>query len=161
MAALEAVVHVQGPQGQRQIAFADFHRLPGTTPQIDTNLHKGELITAIELPPPVATPAKSCYLKIRDRRSYAFALVSVAAMIQTGGGSIRDVRIALGGVAHKPWRVPAAEHALVGKQPGEAAYRDAAEIILRGAHPYRHNAFKVELAKRAIVRALTTAESRS
>lgn len=162
MAALDAIVHVQGPQGaKRQLPFEEFHRLPGNTPQIDTNLHKGELITAIELPPPMRAPSKACYLKIRDRRSYAFALVSVAAVVQTDGGSIKEARIALGGVAHKPWRVPAAEHALVGKPPGEAAYKEAAEIVLRGAHPYRHNTFKVELAKRAIVRALTTAESRS
>jgi xanthine dehydrogenase YagS FAD-binding subunit len=162
MAALDATVHVQGPQGAaRQIPFAEFHRLPGNTPQIDTNLRRGELITAIELPPPMAMPAKSCYLKIRDRRSYAFALVSVAALIHTEGGTIKDARIALGGVAHKPWRVPAAERLLAGKPPGEAAYREAAEAIVKGAHPYRHNAFKVELAKRAVVRALTEAESRS
>jgi xanthine dehydrogenase YagS FAD-binding subunit len=157
MAALDATVHVQRPQGQRQIPFAEFHRLPGTTPQIDTNLHKGELITAIELPPPIA--GGSHYLKIRDRRSYAFALVSVAAIVQTEGGNIKQARIALGGVAHKPWRVPAAEHALTGKPAGETAYKEAAEIALRGAHPYQHNAFKVALAKRAIVRALTAAQT--
>jgi xanthine dehydrogenase YagS FAD-binding subunit len=160
MAALEAVVHVQGPQGARQIPFAEFHRLPGVTPQIDTNLRRGELITSIELPAPMKEPARSCYLKIRDRRSYAFALVSVAAVLETEGGRIKEARIALGGVAHKPWRVPAAEQVLVGKQAGEEAYKQSAEILLRGARPHQHNAFKVELAKRAVVRALTSAEAR-
>jgi xanthine dehydrogenase YagS FAD-binding subunit len=157
MAALDATVHVVGPQGKRQIPFADFHRLPGVTPQIDTNLHRGELITAIELPAPLQ--GNQHYLKVRDRRSYAFALVSVAAVLQTDGNTIKEARIALGGVAHKPWRVPAAEKALIGKPAGEAAYKEAADILLHGAHPYRHNKFKVELAHRAIVRALTAAQT--
>lgn len=160
MAALEAVVNVQGPQGKRRIPFSEFHRLPGATPQIDTNLNAGELITSIDLPP-VAAPSRAYYLKVRDRRSYAFALVSVAAILQIDNGSIKQARIALGGVAHKPWRVPAAEHALTGKQPGEAAYKEAANLLLAGAHPHEHNAFKVEMAKRAVIRALTVAESRS
>jgi len=160
MAALEAVVNVQGPQGKRRIAFADFHRLPGSTPQFDTNLHPGELITSIDLPP-VVGPTRAHYLKVRDRRSYAFALVSVAAMLRIDNGTIADARLALGGVAHKPWRVPRAEHFLTGKQPGEAAYKEAANLLLAGAHTYSHNAFKVEMAKRAVVRALTVAESRS
>jgi xanthine dehydrogenase YagS FAD-binding subunit len=160
MAALDASVQVQGPQGKRQIPFAEFYRLPGTTPQIDTNLHRGELITSIDLPP-MAGPVRSRYLKVRDRQSYAFALVSVAAVLQFDGDTIKEARIALGGVAHKPWRVPAAEHTLAGKRPNQAMYMAAAEIILRGAHPYRYNAFKVEMARRAVVRALTVAESRS
>ena len=157
LAALEAVVQVQGPGGTRSIPMADFHRLPGATPQIDTNLKPGELITAVDLPAmPYAT--RSHYLKVRDRNSYAFALVSVAAVLDIdAGGTIRHARLALGGVAHKPWRVVAAEKVLEGKKPGEAAYREAAEIVVRGAVPHHYNAFKVELARRSVVRALKTA----
>jgi xanthine dehydrogenase YagS FAD-binding subunit len=156
LAALEAVVQVHGPRGSRSIPMADFHRLPGTTPQRDTNLEPGELITAIDLPAiPFAT--RSHYLKVRDRNSFAFALVSVAAVLDLDpGGTIRQARIALGGVAHKPWRSPAAEQALVGKPPGEAAWRAAADELLRGAQPQRDNAFKVDLARRSIARALAT-----
>jgi xanthine dehydrogenase YagS FAD-binding subunit len=156
LAALEAVVQVHGPRGDRSIPMADFHRLPGTTPQRDTNLEPGELITAIDLP---AMPfaARSHYLKVRDRNSFAFALVSVAAVLDLdAGGTIREARIALGGVAPKPWRSPAAEQALVGKPPGEAAWRAAADELLRGAQPQRDNAFKVDLARRSIARALAT-----
>ena len=159
LAALEARVHVQGASGERQIPMADFHRLPGETPQFDTTLKHGELITAIELPPPAAN-AQSYYLKVRDRNSYAFALVSVAALLTLDNGTIREARFALGGVAHKPWRVPAAEKALIGKKPTDAAFRAAAEIALHGARPYQHNGFKVELAKRSIVRAMSVAASR-
>ncbi|MDQ6676203.1 MAG: xanthine dehydrogenase family protein subunit M [Acidobacteriota bacterium] len=161
LAALEAVVLVDGPKGSRRIPIADFHRLPGNTPEIDTNLQQGELITAIELPPYPAAARHWNYTKVRDRASYAFALVSVAAVLDLDGNRIRGARIALGGVAHKPWRVPAAEQALVGKQPDEAAYRAAAALAVRDAVPYPHNAFKVELAQRAIVRALTNAASRA
>ena len=156
LAALEAVVQVRGPQGERSIPMSEFHRLPGDTPQQDTNLARGELITAIDLP---ATPSarRSHYLKVRDRASYAFALVSVAAVLDVdGSGNVREARMALGGVAHKPWRVPEAEQALRGRKPDEAAYRAAADIVVRGAKPYRDNAFKVELAKRTIVRTLAT-----
>lgn len=159
LAAIGATIQVQGPGGTRQIPMADFHRLPGTTPQFDTDLHEGELITSIDLP---ATPAarRSCYIKVRDRNSYAFALVSAAALIDVADGKIREARVALGGVAHKPWRNPAAERALVG-QPAEApAFRSLADALLHGAKTYPHNAFKVELAKRAVVRALTTAAAR-
>ena len=114
LAALEAKVHVTGPAGERTIAFADFHRLPGDTPQIDTNLQPGEIVTAIELPA-AGFAANYSYLKIRDRLSYAFALVSVAAALELEGGRIKEARLALGGVAHKPWRDPAAEAALRGK----------------------------------------------
>ena len=116
LAALEAIVHVSGSKGDRAIPFADFHRLPGDTPQIDTNLARDEIIIAIELPPE-GFPSNYSYLKIRDRLSYAFALVSVAAGLKIEGGAIKDARVALGGVAHKPWRVPDAERRLVGQQP--------------------------------------------
>ncbi len=155
--ALDAAVQVKGPQGERSIPMAEFHRLPGDSPQIDTNLHPGELITAIDLP---AMPyaKRSTYLKARDRNSYAFALVSVAAVLDVdGGGSVREARITLGGVAHKPWRAVRAEKALTGKKPHEATLRAAAEAELHDAKPYHDNAFKVELARRSIVRAVTTA----
>ena len=157
LAALEAVIQVSGPQGERSIPIAEFHRLPGSTPQVDTNLQPGELITAIDLPPlPFAT--RSTYLKTRDRNSYAFALVSVAAAIDLDASqTIKNVRVALGGVAHKPWRVPAAERSLVGKKVGEAAFQEAANLMLQGAKGYGHNDFKVELARRSVVRALSDA----
>jgi xanthine dehydrogenase YagS FAD-binding subunit len=156
LAALEATVHVSGSKGDRSIAFADFHRLPGDTPQIDTNLARDEIIIAIELPTE-GFPRNYSYLKIRDRLSYAFALVSVAAGLKLEGGEIREARVALGGVAHKPWRVPAAEQRLVGQQPSGEAFAAAADIILQGAIGFAHNSFKIELARRAIVRALEQA----
>ncbi len=156
LAALDAVVRVRGPQGERRIAFTDFHRLPGNTPQQDTNLGAGELITAVDLPPsPFAEHAH--YLKVRDRASYAFALVSVAAALDLRGGAVRNARVVLGGVAHKPWRSIDAENALIGKPLNAASLQDAAAVALHGAQPYRHNAFKVELARRALIRALQTA----
>jgi xanthine dehydrogenase YagS FAD-binding subunit len=156
LAALDAVVRVRGPQGERRIAFADFHRLPGNTPQQDTNLGAGELITAVDLPPsPFAEHAH--YLKVRDRASYAFALVSVAAALDLRGGTVRNARIVLGGVAHKPWRSIDAENALIGKSLGAASLQDAAAAALHGAQPYRHNGFKVELARRTLIRALQKA----
>jgi xanthine dehydrogenase YagS FAD-binding subunit len=159
LAALRAVVRVRGPGGERAIPMAEFHRLPGDTPQRDTTLERGELVTAVDLPrSPFA--AKAHYLKVRDRASYAFALVSVAAAIDAADGAdgvVRDAAIALGGVAHKPWRVPEAERALVGRPLGPEPMRTAADLLLQGARPYPHNAFKVELARRSIVRALTVA----
>ncbi|MCI0911520.1 FAD binding domain-containing protein [Pseudomonas putida] len=156
LAALDAVVHVQGRAGTRQIPFADFHRLPGDTPQHDNHLSADELITAIELPPPeFAQHAR--YLKIRDRASYAFALVSVAAALKLDGEVIQDARVALGGVAHKPWRDRAVEMTLQGQKVSEALFDRAAQAWLQAAQPLSHNAFKVELAKRAIVRALNEA----
>ena len=129
MAALDAVVRVQGPKGERTIPFADFHRLPGDTPNVETNLQPNELITAVDLPAiPFAT--RSHYLKVRDRASYAFALVSVAAALEMEGGQIKSARIALGGVAHKPWRADKAEQALVGKAPNDQSFRAAAEAEL-------------------------------
>lgn len=154
LAALDAVVEVESPQGQRQIPFADFHRLPENTPQQDTNLEPGELITAVILPP-VSFAKSGVYLKIRDRASYSFALVSVAAAVNLEGEQIRAVRLAMGGVAHKPWRATAAEEFLIGKSADVATFTQAAEIALQGAKSLTHNAYKIELAKRGIRRALT------
>ena len=154
LAALEAIVRVRGPNGEREIAFGNFHRLPGDTPERDTNLAPGELIIAVDLP---AMPfaARSHYLKVRDRASYAFALVSVAALDLGPGKRINDVRIALGGVAHKPWRALAAEKQLTGQEASEKTFRDAAEAELAPAKSYKYNSFKIELAKRSIVQALS------
>jgi len=156
LAALDAEVHVQGPQGERRIAFADFHRLPGEAPERDNTLVEGELITAVELPAQ-GFAAHSSYLKVRDRASYAFALVSVAAALDMEGTTVRSARIAMGGVAHKPWRKAEAEAVLVGRPPDEAAFAAAADALLGGASGFEHNAFKIELGRRAIVRALTDA----
>jgi xanthine dehydrogenase YagS FAD-binding subunit len=156
LAMLEAKVHVTGASGNREIAFADFHRLPGDTPQRDTNLNAGEIITAVELPPK-GFATHYTYLKIRDRLSYAFALVSVAVGLELDGDTIRDSRFALGGVAHKPWRDPQAEAALHGQPATAATFARAADLMLRGAKGYEHNAFKIDLARRCIIRALTQA----
>jgi len=156
LAALEAKVHVAGPAGERTIAFADFHRLPGDTPQIDTNLDPNEMITAIELPAQ-GFAANYSYLKIRDRLSYAFALVSVAAALELEGDRIKEARLALGGVAHKPWRNLEAEAAMRGKTAKAPAFAEAADVLLRDAKGFAHNAFKIDLARRAIIRTLTQA----
>jgi xanthine dehydrogenase YagS FAD-binding subunit len=156
LAALEALVHVAGPRGERTIAFADFHRLPGDTPQIDTNLQPNEIITTVELPAKGFAKNYS-YLKIRDRLSYAFALVSVAAALELDGNSIKEARLALGGVAHKPWRDPDAEAALRGQPANAVTFGNAAELMLRDAKGYGHNTFKIDLARRAIVRTLMQA----
>jgi xanthine dehydrogenase YagS FAD-binding subunit len=156
LAALEAKVHVAGPAGQREIAFADFHRLPGDTPQHDNNLQPNEIVTAIELPAR-GFAANHSYLKIRDRLSYAFALVSVAAALEIEGGRIKEARVALGGVAHKPWRKPEAEAALRGQAADETAFAKAADVLLRDARGFEHNAFKIGLARRAVIRTLTQA----
>jgi xanthine dehydrogenase YagS FAD-binding subunit len=155
--ALEAVVRIKGADGQeRTMPVGEFHRLPGDTPQRDNNLAHGELIVAIELPK--SNFAKnSYYLKVRDRASYAFALVSIAAALELEGSTIKQARIVLGSVAHKPWRSPEAEAALAGKPASEENFRAAAEGALSAAKPLAHNAYKVELAKRAIVRALMRA----
>jgi xanthine dehydrogenase YagS FAD-binding subunit len=153
---LDATVHVAGPNGERAIAIADFHRLPGDTPQRDTNLGRDEIITAVELP--ARGFAKNyTYLKIRDRLSYAFALVSVAAGLEMDGNTIKEARFALGGVAHKPWRAPSAEDVLNGQAASPEAFRRAADVLLRDAKGYAHNTFKIELARRAMIRALTQA----
>jgi xanthine dehydrogenase YagS FAD-binding subunit len=156
LAVLEAKVHVTGPRGERAIALEDFHRLPGDTPQRDTNLDPAEIIVAVELPPR-GFAANHTYLKIRDRLSYAFALVSVAVGLELDGEIIKAARLALGGVAHKPWRDPRGEDALRGQTPTEAAFNRAADIVLRDARGSGHNNFKIELARRSIVRALTQA----
>jgi xanthine dehydrogenase YagS FAD-binding subunit len=151
LAALEAVVVTQGTYGERRIPFADFHRLPGSTPEIDNTLQIGEIIMGIELPEE-GFPAYHSYLKLRDRNSYAFALVSVATGLVLENGMISTARIALGGVSHKPWRVPEAEQFLVGKEPTRETFAGAADIILAGAVGYGFNTFKIDLAKRAIIR---------
>lgn len=156
LAALRASVIVQGRRGERRIPIEEFHRLPGTTPQLDTNLEPGELITAVELPAS-RFAARSHYLKVRDRASYAFALVSVAAGLDIRDGIVRDAALALGGVAHKPWRVPAAEQALIGKRLDTTTIGASAAAALQGAKPLEHNAFKIPLAERSIVRALRVA----
>jgi xanthine dehydrogenase YagS FAD-binding subunit len=156
LAVLEAKVHVAGPAGSRTIAIDDFHRLPADTPHLDTNLHPHEMITAIELPAR-GFAANSSYLKIRDRLSYAFALVSVAAGLELEGGLIKEARVALGSVAHKPWRDRAAEAVLRDQAPNEMAFRRAADVLLQDAKGYGHNTFKIELARLTIIRALTQA----
>ncbi|HET6973281.1 MAG TPA: xanthine dehydrogenase family protein subunit M [Pyrinomonadaceae bacterium] len=156
LAALEATVHIQGPKGTRAVAFGDFHVLPGNTPQRETVLEPGDLITHVTLPPPVAG-SKQHYLKLRDRASYEFALASTAVVLTIAGGKITRARIALGGVGTKPWRSPEAEAALTGKPANEATFRQAAEAALQGAKPQSENRFKIELAKRCITHALRTA----
>lgn len=156
LAALGAQVHVMGPSGKRAIAFSEFHRLPENTPQTDTNLRPNEIVVAVELPAQ-GFAANYTYLKIRDRLSYAFALVSIAAALTLDGDTIKEARLALGGVAHKPWRDTAAEAALRGQTANEATFTRAADLLLRDAKSYVHNSFKTELARRGIVRALTQA----
>jgi len=156
LAALDAVVRVNGPQGERAIPFAEFHRLPGDHPEVDTTLRPGELITSVDLPPPLFAE-HSHYLKVRDRASYAFALVSVAAALQMDGDTVKTARIALGGVAHKPWRATATEQMLVGKPLSHDTLQRAAALAVRDAKGYRENSFKIELAQRAIIRAVSTA----
>jgi xanthine dehydrogenase YagS FAD-binding subunit len=156
LAALDATVHATGPAGARTIAFADFHRLPGETPQRDTNLEPSEIVTAVELPAR-GFSENYTYLKIRDRLSYAFALVSVAAALELEGHTIREARLALGGVAHKPWRDSSAEAALRRQAANRSNFTRAADHLLRDAKGFEHNAFKIDLARRAIVRALTQA----
>ena len=156
LAALGATVQVAGPTGERTIAFPDFHCLPGDTPQRETALEPNEIVTAVALPPR-GFAANYSYLKVRDRLSYAFALVSVAVGLELEGERIKEARLALGGVAHKPWRDPSAEAALQGHAANQATFVRAAEVLLRGAKGFGHNAFKIDLAHRAVVRALTQA----
>jgi len=156
LAALEARVLATGTGGERSIAFADFHRLPGDTPDIDSNLRVDEIVTAIELPPK-GFAANHTYLKIRDRLSYAFALVSIAVGLDVAGGTIREARLALGGVAHKPWRDREAEAQLAGAPATEESFRRAVETVLRDARGFGHNDFKIALARRGILRALAQA----
>lgn len=153
LAALDAVVHLEGAGGARTLPFVDLHRLPGDHPEIDTVLKPGELITAIELPP-MSLAANSTYRKVRDRASYAFALVSVAAALEVEDGVVKDVRIALGGVAHKPWRASQAEAALIGGPATPEAFRAAAEAELANARPLRDNGFKIGLTTRTMTAVL-------
>ena len=160
MAALGAIIHVQGTKGIRTIPFADFHLLPGQTPNIEHNLKPDELITHIEIPP-LAFAARSHYLKVRDRASYEFALTSAAVALDIQNGTIKNARVALGGVGTKPWRSIEAEKTLIGAPANKQTYRAAAEAALAAARPHKDNAFKVELAKRTLVRTLTTVEGLS
>ncbi|MGI9034865.1 MAG: FAD binding domain-containing protein, partial [Pyrinomonadaceae bacterium] len=156
LAALEAVVNVEGKDGKREIKFEDFHRLPGDTPEKDNNLQPDEIITSIDLPEK-GFAQNHVYLKLRDRASYAFALVAVAAGLELDGDSVKDTRIVLGGVAHKPWRNKEAENLLNGKPATRENFQKAAEMIFKDAKGFEHNAFKIELGKRAVVRALRQA----
>jgi xanthine dehydrogenase YagS FAD-binding subunit len=156
MAALEATVHVLGPKGLRAISIGDFHLLPGSTPDRETALEPGDLITHVTLPPPRAG-SRQVYLKLRDRASYEFALASAAVVMSLNGGAISYAHIALGGVGTKPWRSPEAEAVLVGKPANAGNFRLAAEAALRNAKPQSENKFKIELAKRCLAHALQTA----
>jgi xanthine dehydrogenase YagS FAD-binding subunit len=156
MVALDAVVHIQGRDGERTVPAGEFHLLPRNTPQLETVVQPGELITYVTVPnSPFA--ARSAYVKLRDRASYEFALASAAAALELDGNRIRGVRIVLGGIATKPWRSPEAERELNGATADETTVQAAADAAMTGATPHRHNAFKIELAKRAIVRALKNA----
>jgi xanthine dehydrogenase YagS FAD-binding subunit len=160
MAALEATIHVQGPNGIRAVPIAEFHLLPGTTPDRETVLQPGDLITHVTLPAPAATggaASKQVYLKLRDRASYEFALASAAVIMTVADGAVKQLRIALGGVGTKPWRSPEAEAALLDQSATRANFRKAAEAALAGAKPQSENAFKVELAKRCLTHALQMA----
>ena len=156
LAALEATVHVQGAKGTRAIPFSEFHLVPGSTPQRETVLEPGDLVTHVTLPPPRAGTT-SRYLKLRDRASYEFALASAAVVVSVDGGKVGRARVALGGVGTKPWRAPAAEAALVGQPATRAVFRKAAEAALQGAVAQSENGFKIELAKRCLAHALATA----
>jgi xanthine dehydrogenase YagS FAD-binding subunit len=152
LAALDAVVHLNGPNGTRRLPIVNFHSLPGTTPEIETDIYPNELITAVELPA-MPISMRSSYRKVRDRASYAFALVSVAAALHIENGTIKQAKLALGGVAHKPWRAFAAEEALIGAPAVAASFEKAAARALEGAKVLTHNGFKIELATRVIVAA--------
>ena len=155
MTALEAVIHVESTRGKREIAIGEFYKLPGDTPHIENVLQSGELITHAELPPAIGS--KQVYLKLRDRASYEFALASAAVVVRVEGGHIRSVRVAMGGVGTRPWRSHEAEAALTGKAANAANFQAAAEAALKDAKPHPENAFKVELARRCVVRALKMA----
>lgn len=157
LAALNATVHVMGAKGEKKIPFADFHRLPGDTPELDNNLQAGELITGIHIP--ANSFNKSYYLKIRDRLSYAFALVSVAVALEVKDNVIQSASLAMGGVAHKPWRLTATEKFLIGKNVTASVFKEAAAVAMEGAQTFEHNAYKVKLGKAAVVEALTKATS--
>jgi xanthine dehydrogenase YagS FAD-binding subunit len=154
--ALDATILVRGPKGERRVPFEEFHRLPGDTPEKDNTLERGELIMAVEIPDN-SYKEHIHYLKVRDRTSYAFALVSVAAAVDLQGDTIKDVRLAMGGVAHKPWRLTEVENFLKGKVANETTFRQAAELAMQGAKGYGHNNFKLKLAPNTLVEALKRA----
>lgn len=154
MAALDAEAEVMGPDETRRIPVAELHRLPGDAPHLDTELAPGELIAAVEVPP--CGGARSTYLKVRDRASFEFAVVSLAAVLHVDGGRIARARLVAGGVAARPWRLEAAEAALVGARPSDKAFEEAAALAVEGAEPLAHNGFKVDLLRRAVKRALQT-----
>jgi len=156
LAVLDATVHVTGPKGERKVTFGDFHLVPGAHPERETVLQPGELITHVTLPAS-RFAAHSHYLKVRDRASYAFALTSAAVALELDGKTVKDARVALGGVGTKPWRSPEAEKALIGQPADEVRFKAAAAAALKGAKPQKHNGFKVELARRTLVRALSLA----
>lgn len=158
LVALDAIVHTHGPKGERAIAIADFHTEPGAHPEIESVLAPGELVTAVELPP-TAFAARSRYVKVRDRASFAFALASAAAALDLQGQTIHDARLALGGVATRPWRAREAERALIGQPANPDVFQRAAAIAIEGAQPHDDNAFKIELVRRTIVRALARGAS--
>ena len=160
LAALDATVNVTGEDGDREIPILDFHRLPGDKPEKDNNLKPGDVITSIDLPEKGFSENYG-YLKVRDRESYAFALVSVAAALELDGDTIKDIRVALGGVAHKPWRKPEIEKKLIGKPATEESFKILAQELLKGAKGYGDNDFKITLAPRAIVRALMNAKNKT
>jgi len=160
LAALNTTVTVSGPKGERKIVFTDFHRLPGDDPSKDNTLLKGELITSVNIPKNAFTK-NVYYLKIRDRSSYAFALVSVAVALELDGNTIKNARLAMGGVAHKPWRLTEAEKFLVNKHASDETFTQAASIAMKGAKGYGHNNFKLKLAPAAIVEALKKASRES
>jgi xanthine dehydrogenase YagS FAD-binding subunit len=160
LVALDATVLITGPKGDRRILFQDFHRLPGDLPQKDNTLERGELIVGVEIPANQFNKNVH-YLKVRDRTSYAFALVSVAAAVDMQGNTIEDIRLAMGGVAHKPWRLTEAENFLKGKRASEEVFRQAAELAMKGATGYGHNNFKLKLSPNTIVEALKTATGKS
>lgn len=154
--ALDATVIVSGPKGERKIPFADFHRLPGNLPEKDNTLQKGELITAVEVPVNDALAKHSLYVKVRDRASYAFALVSVAAALDMEGDKINNARLAMGGVAHKPWRLTSAENFLEGKTATEENFRQAASLAMKDAKGYGQNNFKLKMAPNTVIQTLKT-----
>lgn len=160
LAALDATVTVTGPKGERTVKFTDFHTLPGDTPEIDTVLGKNELITSIEVPDNNFSKNVH-YLKVRDRSSYAFALISVAVALEISGGVIKEARLAMGGVAHKPWRLTESENYLRGKAPSEAIFKEAAKIAMQGAKGYGDNNFKLKLAPNSITEALKIAAAKA
>ena len=156
LATMDAIVVISGAKGDRRLPFRDFHRLPGTTPQKDNNLQKGELITAIEIPDTAFFAGRALYTKIRDRASYAFALVSVAAILNIKGNTIENARLAMGGVAHKPWRLTVAENFLEGKRASAPVFEQAAAMALKEARGYGYNNFKIKLAANTILQTLQT-----